>query len=116
MPDLPISPSITGSGSATAPNGAVFCSTSSVPKAGRYRVRGIYILTGTQETTAMNMRLIANGLAKLDMPTGQLTGSYPITFELTLDLDGVNNVSLRSVGASTGGSVYSGSVICDRLT
>jgi hypothetical protein len=87
-----------------------------VLKAGRYRIRGWYVLTGTQETAAANVRLLVNGASVMDMPTGQTTMLNIHSFEVYADLNGTDAVVLRSAAASTGGSVYTGNLVLDRLT
>ncbi len=117
MDVMPIAQSIAVGGTAGAPGaGSNFVVTGSAPKAGRYRVRVFYVLSGTQETAALNVRLKANGAGVCDLPTGQTTALNVVDLEVTLDLDGTNTVALGAVAAATGGSVYSGFLILDRLT
>jgi len=115
---VPIQSSQCVGGTAAAPGaGSNFVTTgSTVPKAGRYRIKGWYVLTGTQETAALNVRLKANNASLMDLPSGQTTGLNILSFEVFADLDGVNVVALGAVAAATGGSVYSGGLVLDRLT
>lgn len=114
---IPIQASSMKGGTAAAPGaGSNFVALDSAPKAGRYRIKFGYVLTGTQETAALNIRLKANGLGIIDLPTGQATAQNWIWQEAIVDLDGTNVVAMGAIAAATGGSVYTGVIICDRLT
>ena len=87
------------------------------PPAGAYRATVLYILTGTQESQPLNLRLKANNVGILDLPTGQTTAAGNlITVSVgRVDLDGVNVVAVGAIAAATAGSVYTVVLILDRI-
>jgi hypothetical protein len=112
-------PAISRVASATsaAPGAGSNVASIAAPPAGSYRLKVMYILTGTQETAALNVRVRANGAGLIDLPTGQAVGAASvITVDIgRIDCDGVNVVSAGAVAAATGGSVYTITLILDRI-
>lgn len=111
--DVPVASSLVASGSVAAPGAGSAFVTLNAPPAGVYRIRILYIITGAQETAALNVQFEANGANLFTFPTSQpLAAGTIVSVEIErIDLNGTNNVRLEAAAAATASTVYTG-VIC----
>lgn len=107
-------------GSAAAPTaGTAFVTLGSIPPAGKYLVTVAYTITGATETAALNVRLTANGVSVIDMPSNfnSVTNASLIEvppFQITMD--GTSAApKLTAVASATASTVYAGVLIFQRI-
>lgn len=103
-----------GGGASTSAPGAGSQFVGVTPPAGLYRVYVTYQLTGTAETQLANIRLKTKGATLISGLPSISAFVWSHTFD-RVEADGTNPIQLVCVSAATGSSVYTGSIICNRI-
>lgn len=102
-------------GTAAAPTAGTSFVSLAAPLAGIYEVHGFFVISGAAEPQALNVRLSANNVAQIDMPSSAgVTAVVPFAIS-RIQLDGVNVVKLTAIANATASTVYSGAIFASRI-